>query len=284
MKRPDFTFTAAPAAVFLLSLALASSAFAFPPAPYHTVHGMVRDEQGRPLSPQEGTIHLLGQNGSHIVYSPVDGDSAPGENYRLRVPIDSATDSRLYQINALRPALPFTMRVVIGGVSLVPIQMTARSWEMGKASASTRLDLTLGVDSDGDGLPDSWERKLIDTDPSGNLKILSDVKPGDDLDGDGMTNLQEYLVGTYALENLDSLGLEILSVGNGSVQLRFAAVTGHTYRLKSSSDLRIWTNEPFAFAPGGEMNGFWRATDVRLVDAYVTAGTAPGKSFRLYVD
>ena len=30
--------------------------------------------------------------------------------------------------------------------------------ELGKPSETTRLDLTLGEDSDGDGLPDAWER------------------------------------------------------------------------------------------------------------------------------
>ena len=79
MRRPDPFFTALRAAISLLSLACAGAALAFPPAPYHTVHGMVRDEKGRPLATAEGTIHLLGITGAGIVRSPVDSDVAPGD-------------------------------------------------------------------------------------------------------------------------------------------------------------------------------------------------------------
>ena len=54
--------------------------------------------------------------------------------------------------------------------------------------------LTLGTvtDTDGDGLADEWEQELIDADPNDALEILADVNPDDDLDGDGLTNLQEF--------------------------------------------------------------------------------------------
>ena len=46
-----------------------------------------------------------------------------------------------------------------------------------------------GVDSDGDGMPDDWETKF-----SGE-----DLLPGDDLDGDGVTNLAEFNNHTHPL-------------------------------------------------------------------------------------
>ena len=109
-----------------------------------------------------------------------------GVNYRVNLPMDGNTTGQLYQVSALRPTLPFSIKVQIRGVAYVPIQMAGRVWTTPKAGEIHRLDLTLGVDSDGDGLPDAWEQALIDNDRSGRLRTLADVKPGDDLDGDGL--------------------------------------------------------------------------------------------------
>lgn len=267
-------------------LALAAGvASAFPPAPYHTIHGLVRDERGRPLSTGEATIQLLGSDMKPIVSGPADQLVGPGENYRLRVPIDSAIDSRLYQVNSMRPALPFTIRVIRDGVTLLPIEMTGADWRMGDPARDTRIDLTLGVDSDGDGIPDAWELALIESDATGRLRTLEDVRPGDDSDGDGMTNLQEYLVGTYALDRLDVLELKVISRTDEHAELRFTAVPGHTYQLHSSVDGQTWMVEEFATEPGGATYRQWLADDVRIIHALVPddpAGTR--KLFRLHVD
>jgi hypothetical protein len=50
-------------------------------------------------------------------------------------------------------------------------------------------------DSDGDGLPDSWEEQIVDADPDDEITSIWDVLPGDDFDGDGTSNRIEYLYG-----------------------------------------------------------------------------------------
>lgn len=51
-------------------------------------------------------------------------------------------------------------------------------------------------DVDGDGLGDNFEQVIISDDPTDGIGILADVLPGDDYDGDGSSNYQEFLYGT----------------------------------------------------------------------------------------
>jgi hypothetical protein len=262
---------------------LTASALAFPPAPAHEIYGTVRDESGRPLDSAEGTIILSGTS-AEITRAPSDPSIGGGVNYRLYVPMDANILTGLYQVSALRPALPFTIRVIIRGQSYVPIQMQTSTWNIGKPGARTRIDLTLGIDSDGDGIPDSWEQWLIDSDATGRLTSLADVRPGDDLDGDGLTNLQEYAIGTYALDRGDALKLELIRLVNGRAHLRFTTVAGRTYTVRASEDLKTWTNAPYALSESGQPAPSLRASDTTIVDAFVPTGTATAMSFRLHVE
>lgn len=58
------------------------------------------------------------------------------------------------------------------------------------------INATPVVDSDGDGLPDFWEQRIVDADPGDTVAGIHQVLPGGDFDGDGLTNLSEYLYGT----------------------------------------------------------------------------------------
>jgi hypothetical protein len=213
--------------LLLLTLLLVPLASAFPPAPHHTLYGLVRNELGTPLSTGGAIIVLSGPNGE-VIHGPVNAGIARGINYTLRVPMDGMRTAVPYAPTAMTPATPFTIRVIIGSTSYLPIQMQGILPNMGEIAGSTRLDLTLGVDSDGDGLPDSWERDMIDFDLDDQLQTLADVNPNDDFDGDGLRNLDEYLAGTYAFDRLDGLNLSIISIVNQVAELEFLAVTGHT--------------------------------------------------------
>lgn len=49
---------------------------------------------------------------------------------------------------------------------------------------------------DEDGIPDLWEQQIIDDNPADAIDDAWDVRPGDDYDGDGFANRDEYLAGT----------------------------------------------------------------------------------------
>ena len=70
------------------------------------------------------------------------------------------------------------MKVQIGASVYLPMEMMI-SQPIGQPAGVTRLDLTLGVDSDGDGMPDAWELAygLDPNDPTDADK---------DADGDGI--------------------------------------------------------------------------------------------------
>lgn len=51
-------------------------------------------------------------------------------------------------------------------------------------------------DQDTDGMPDHWEQQIVDADGADGIATVADVLPGDDFDGDTLTNLQEYQIGT----------------------------------------------------------------------------------------
>ena len=267
----------------LLGLSL-TSAWAYPPAPAHEIYGVVRNSSGRPLNAGEGTMILEG-NGIEISRAPTDPLTLDGTNYRLNVPMDSGLFAGLYQPNALTQNVPFTIRVVILGISHVPIQMVGNIWQIGTPGGRTRIDLTLGVDSDGDGLPDEWEQLMIDSDVTGRLLSLADVTAEGDLDGDGLTNLQEFLLGTYPLDFADGLRLDIVGVSGGMAHMQFVCVSGRTYKIRSSSNLTIWNPTTFAQGtPAGAQLDKLRADETTILDIYAPIGSATVLSFRLYAE
>ena len=86
------------------------------------------------------------------------------------------------------------------------------------------------MDTDGDGMDDNWEMTYFNTlarDGSG------------DFDGDGMTDLQEYLAGTDPLNPSSALRLQLIHT-NSSL-LRFTAIANHSYTIQYNDSLQAGT-------------------------------------------
>lgn len=84
-------------------------------------------------------------------------------------------------------------------------------------------------DSDGDGLPDAWER--LYTNPESDTALV----PNDDLDTDGLTNLQEFLTGTTP-NNPDSDGDGLLDARETKTGIWVSPTSTGTDPLNPDSD------------------------------------------------
>jgi hypothetical protein len=246
---------------------------------------MVRDEMGEPLVVTNAEVVLETITGIQIQTTVVPGLGA-GMNYRLQVPMDAGLTPDNYKPTAMRPSVSFRMKVLIGGTTYLPIETRANYTNLGKPAESTRLDLTLGEDSDGDGLPDAWERALAYM--LGGGLSLADIKPGADSDGDGLGNLQEYIAGTYAFDPQDGFRLSIAGMTNGRPLLEFMAIRGRTYVLLGSADLQTWTRIQFRIADGSPtapLLSAYSAADVRIlrIEADVPAGL-PVQVFKIQAE
>lgn len=94
-------------------------------------------------------------------------------------------------------------------------------------------------DSNSNGLPDWWEDSFFGGPTSAD--------PSGDPDGDGKTNLQEYLAGTDPLAS-EKLHIDVLGRCDGGIQFGFLSSTGKTYNIEASSNLTVW--EIFAIMQG----------------------------------
>jgi hypothetical protein len=89
------------------------------------------------------------------------------------------------------------------------------------------------TDSDGDGIPDWWMLQYFGH-ASGSAADKS--RAGDDADGDGMLNWQEYLAGTNPTNAASRLRMLSLTATGASNQINWTTVGGHSYVVQAAAD------------------------------------------------
>lgn len=257
---------------------------AFPPLPHHTVFGLVRDELGTPLTLASAEVTLETLSGTTLKSALSPGTDA-GVNYRIEVPIDAGLTSDAYLPSALQPTAPFRMRVKLGTRTYVPMEMKLSLAKLGQPAESSRVDLTLGEDADGDGLPDAWERAMIQ---SGKLNMtLEQFGPGARINGNALTVMEAYVAGTYAWDPKDGFRLDILARDGGVPVLEFMTLRGRSYTISASEDLKEWGAARFVVEGDatGRERGFFQPQSLQKVRVRVSnnPGDAVPKFFRLNV-
>ncbi len=267
----------------LLTALLPLAAMAFPPAPPHQIYGIVRDQIGNPLS--DGAEVIFEASSGVILKTFVVARSEPGVNYSLDVPMDAGLTSDLYNPTALMPTAPFRLRVKVGKTTFLPIEMTGNLSTLGHPGGRTRIDLTLGVDSDGNGLPDAWEQAVAAF--LGRKWQSGQIRPDDLYPGTGMTYRQVYLAGTYAVSPTEGFALQIVHSPGTAPNLAFTAVKGRTYTLQAASVLGQWTDVSFRLLPltsNAAPLFAYQATETRRIEIEPPlVGEQPARFFRLIV-
>jgi hypothetical protein len=237
------------ALILVVLLACPSLVWCFPPLPYYTLFGTVRDQVGQTLSSSNAEVQLL--QGDRVIESaPVSLAPSQGSNYELNLEIDGGrSGTKVYSEQAAIAKSSVVISVLVDGLRFYPIE-TSGTYSVGQGGERVRLDLTLGQDTDGDGLPDAWEEwQLYQAGrfpTNGSTWNIALVDRHGDLDGDGASNLLEYLAGTFAGDATESFALQIIGFENGAPIFEFYAITNKTYTLQSSTDLTNWSTESFS--------------------------------------
>jgi hypothetical protein len=211
---------------------------AFPPVPHHTLFGSVRDAMGNPLVATNATVIFEPSTGVSIDAAVIPY-LRPGVSYELMVPMDAGLTPQLYKRTAQFVSASFRLRVQIGNTTYLPLEMTGNLLQLGLPSKSTRLDLTVGIDSDGNGIPDAWERAIMSA-----LGLTEPFRPGDTAPN-GMTYYANYVAGTYPFDPADGFKLTIAHFRNGVPQIDFLAIRGRLYTLYGSTDTQTWVPVSF---------------------------------------
>ncbi len=122
------------------------------------------------------------------------------------------------------------------------------------------------ADSDADGLPDWWLQQYFGH-ANGQANDLS--RPGDDADGDGLTNHEEFLTGTNPADAASVLEVQItLTAVGANAVLSWPAQAGKNYRVQYCDEVATgnWQNLTTAVQVAGGQG--WvtvsRATPTRV--------------------
>ncbi len=154
---------------------------------------------------------------SALVVSVADANSDPQVNAPVEFSITSGTAQLAEDNQGTGLGATVTVRsdaqgeatayVLLGSVAGETIEVTAKAVS-GTQSTAVNFEATVAADSDGDGLPDSWEEQYF-----------SDLLQGatDDPDGDGDDNLAEYNAGTDPSDYYNGT-LPTLSIASGNNQ------------------------------------------------------------------
>ncbi len=200
------------------------------------------------MASRDGTPQTLevGSRDFGAVYTGFNGHGAP--NFDLKTFTVSGTSTRVMLVddidngNRTSPEALYvqTLSVLPGatldlnGLALYTLQngpVQIMEGDGADFGGGTIIDSGSMVDTDFDGMPDSWEQQIADADENDGIEFIEDVDPLDDFDSDGFSNLRELLSKTNPMDlndiptlladfdddgDVDGSDLNILAAGFGS--------------------------------------------------------------------
>ena len=128
-------------------------------------------------------------------------------------------------------------------------------------------------DADEDGMPDEWEDARFEREPTG------EADPGTDDDGDGVSNLDEYVAGTDPMSSESRLEVSILS-NSGAATVEFLALqpSGPGYSDGMTRRYRLETCGDLGNPQWSHVEGFSDITAADLTIQYDVPSAAQGRT------
>ncbi|HTH46110.1 MAG TPA: thrombospondin type 3 repeat-containing protein [Candidatus Limnocylindria bacterium] len=269
--------------VLVLGLAVSLPVAAGLPLPSLTFYGLFLDEFGWPY-PEDDYVEVYAE-GVKIVSHTLSSSVGKDYNFILRVPYDTGGKLGDYSPDVISPGDNVTVNLVDNGTGQTVI--TTNFICNLPAGSVIRFNSRSGTDSLGDGLTDELRQWIWGAVGDGSVFAPSKVRATDDSDGDGVSNLDEFLAGTDPANPDDALGVALtLTAFPGIAQLQFFSVPGKTYLMQTGTvtDNGItWNTAAFASSPDAGRT-FTKAIGTgHYVSAFVAAATEV-QLYRVVVD
>lgn len=235
--------------------------------------------------------HIVGQNGNAIRRAAHSASSAIANAARGSTSVEGTVagspseelilDFYAYDPLSVNPEADLyigsaTVNLDSGGfgsyAELFPVT-APRGWKItstvttdlqGTSELSVAAPIELPLDTDGDGLPDAWENLFTNC-----LDAAVADPPNEDCDGDGHTNLEEFIAGTDPTV-MDARTVGSPVVASGGITIQVPSTGGRRYTLQRADSLgesAMWSVLDSVYAP---TNGVVALvdSDIRNTSAY----------------
>ena len=240
------------------------------PAPSLTFYGMLTDEFGWPYA--DNVKVTVTANGLVVLSQPLQPATGRNYNFIFRLPYDTGVVD--YSSASVTAGDVITITVAAADSGKVLIQRT----QTVTVAPGTVLNLNLATSTDsvGDGLPDELRFWIWQSLGLSGAFDPTKIKASDDSDGDGVSNLNEYLAGTDPANASDVFQVTISGSGVPNVaRLNFFSVPSKSYHLEVgqlTGDTTIWTPALFASSPQGQATNTSLIGTGHFISAFVPTG------------
>jgi hypothetical protein len=148
----------------------------------------------------------------------------PGKSYNITNEL--AADPNAFVWTSARTGTD----LIANGITVI---LSGSVTTMSQAQYLRLVDTSVPADTDHDGMPDVWE----------SANGLEQNNPNDasaDDDGDGQSNLAEFLAGTNPQVSSSALAIVSMNRGTTTITLNWSSVPGKSYVIQACSDLTDW--------------------------------------------